>query len=202
VARRQVVLAGVLFEGGLGLLAVLVGAAAGQAPLDALTWDSGDALRGAAGAVPMLALLLVALRTDWEPLARLRRFVAEVVRSVLADCTAADLALLSAAAGIGEELLFRGLIQPALGAWLGPASGWVLASVLFGLAHPFSATYILVAGGMGAYLGALGLATGNLLVPIVAHALYDFAALVVLVGPRRGRGMGPSPGGEGGSTGP
>jgi membrane protease YdiL (CAAX protease family) len=38
---------------------------------------------------------------------------------------------------------------------------------------------------MGAYLGGLWEASGNLLVPIVAHALYDFAVLRLLL--RRAR---------------
>jgi uncharacterized protein len=33
---------------------------------------------------------------------------------------------------------------------------------------------------MGAYLGWLWLLTGNLLTPIIAHAVYDLAALLVL----------------------
>ena len=34
---------------------------------------------------------------------------------------------------------------------------------------------------VGIYLGLLWLATGNLLVPIVTHGVYDFAALVWLL---------------------
>jgi membrane protease YdiL (CAAX protease family) len=34
---------------------------------------------------------------------------------------------------------------------------------------------------MGAYLGGLWQTSGNLLVPIVAHAVYDFAVLCVLL---------------------
>jgi membrane protease YdiL (CAAX protease family) len=92
-----------------------------------------------------------------------------------------DLALLSLVAGIGEELLCRGVLQPVLGRWLGPAFGLAAASLLFGLLHPVSWLYIVLAGLLGAYLGFLYLATGNLLGPIVAHALYDFVVLVYIV---------------------
>jgi len=37
--------------------------------------------------------------------------------------------------------------------------------------------YALLAGVVGLYLGGLYLLTGNLLVPIVVHALYDVVAL-------------------------
>jgi hypothetical protein len=57
-------------------------------------------------------------------------------------------------------------------------SGWLAASILFGLAHPISRTYVVLATGMGLVLGALYLATGNLLSAIVAHAVYDAVILV------------------------
>ena len=93
--------------------------------------------------------------------------------------------LISLFAGAGEEMLFRGLIQAGLDEWMtGPAGAWIalaVASLLFGLAHMVSATYAVVAALIGAYLGALLIATDNLLAPIVAHGLYDFVALIYLV---------------------
>ena len=76
------------------------------------------------------------------------------------------LALLSAA---GEELLFRGLLQP----WM----GLVPQAVLFGLVHqmPGPSRWIWVswALGVGLVLGALFELTGSLLGPIAAHALVN-----------------------------
>ena len=40
----------------------------------------------------------------------------------------------------------------------------------------------MLAAIVGAYLGWLFVITGNLLVPVVAHALYDLVALAVLAG--------------------
>jgi membrane protease YdiL (CAAX protease family) len=56
----------------------------------------------------------------------------------------------------------------------------MLASLVFGLLHALTATYAVLATFMGVYLGAVWLGTGNLLVVVLAHALYDFAALVYL----------------------
>jgi membrane protease YdiL (CAAX protease family) len=53
--------------------------------------------------------------------------------------------------------------------------------VIFGLLHPITPGYILIAGLMGAYLGGLWMLNGNLLTVMVAHALYDFVALVLLL---------------------
>jgi uncharacterized protein len=42
-------------------------------------------------------------------------------------------------------------------------------------------SYAMLAGVIGLYLGWLWMATGELLLPIAVHALYDFLALVYLV---------------------
>lgn len=84
-----------------------------------------------------------------------------------------QLVLLSALAGLGEELLFRGVIQEELGIWI--------ASAAFGALHwPTRALWPLAlwAAAMGLALGLLYQTTGNLLVPALSHALYDGAALL------------------------
>jgi membrane protease YdiL (CAAX protease family) len=76
------------------------------------------------------------------------------------------LALLSAA---GEELLFRGLLQPWMGLWP--------QALLFGLVHqmPGPSRWIWVSWALlvGLALGALFEVTGSLLGPIAAHALVN-----------------------------
>ena len=102
----------------------------------------------------------------------------ETVRPLFAHWTLLQLAVISLLAGVGEEWLFRGFIQPALGAMIGPAWSLVATSFLFGCVHPITLNYALVTAGIGLYLGGLMMLTGNLLTPIVTHAAYDFAALV------------------------
>ncbi|MCG8584479.1 MAG: CPBP family intramembrane metalloprotease, partial [Pirellulales bacterium] len=105
-------------------------------------------------------------------------------------CKLWHFAVISVLAGLGEELLFRALLQSALIDWLGVWPGILVAGLLFGLAHPLSRTYIVVAAAIGIYLGWLFAATSNLLVPIIAHALYDFIALVYLSRTKRvGQGV-------------
>jgi membrane protease YdiL (CAAX protease family) len=86
-------------------------------------------------------------------------------------------------------MLFRGVVQGRLARWLGPWQGLAAASLLFGLLHPISLTYVLLAAAFGAYLGWFWMTTDNLLAVIVTHALYDFLALVYLL--RRPRPMVP-----------
>jgi len=86
--------------------------------------------------------------------------------------------IVGVAAGIGEEWLFRGVVQPF--------GGWIIASVLFGFAHVGGRSMVAFgvwASGMGLALGALAHLTGGLTAPIVAHGVYDILALVYI---RRG----------------
>ena len=135
---------------------------------------------GIAATAPLLLGLWWCRRTRFGPITRLVAFVEERIAPLFAGCRPAELALVALAAGVGEELLFRGVLQPALAAHVPP--GWAVLAVglLFGAVHWLTPTYALLAGLVGTYLGALYAASGNLLAPIVAHALYDFVALVVL----------------------
>jgi hypothetical protein len=70
---------------------------------------------------------------------------------------------------MSEELLFRGVMLPAVG--LNP-TGLIATSLLFGVLHlsgPQQWPYVVWASIVGLLLGLSALATGNLLVPIVAH---------------------------------
>lgn len=80
-----------------------------------------------------------------------------------------DLIWLGLLPGLSEELLFRGVMLMSLG-FNGPAL--VLSSICFGVLH-FSGSqhwsYVIWATVIGFVLGYSAIATGNLLVPIVAH---------------------------------
>ena len=78
-------------------------------------------------------------------------------------------------------MLFRGVLQYSLSAWLGSGSGLVAASLLFGLLHPISFPYVVHTAAVGLYLGATLLFTGNLLTVMVTHSLYDFALMSYLL---------------------
>jgi membrane protease YdiL (CAAX protease family) len=85
-----------------------------------------------------------------------------------------------------EELFFRGLLQPRLvGRW---GLGWGIAvtSVLFGAAHltgwqgPITLVYALSIVGVGAVFGMLRHYTDRLGPSIVAHAMLNAQALILL----------------------
>ena len=189
VRKGRFFIAALLFESSLGLAALVVGGLVGfpleamgvapQSPRISAPTAVGVGLLAAA---PLLVGLVLFDR--WPPTV-LRSFRDQVIGQLVPlfrTLKVVDLALISVAAGVGEELLFRGLIQRGIEFLLGGSAAVALpvASLLFGLCHYLNATYVLLAGLVGLYLGALLLATDQLLTPIVTHAAYDFAALLYL----------------------
>jgi membrane protease YdiL (CAAX protease family) len=85
-------------------------------------------------------------------------------------------------AGVSEEILFRGFLQPWFEREWGWAGGIVFSNLIFALVHWVTPLYALLAGLTGAYLGVSLDITGerNLLVPILIHAVYDFMAFLAV----------------------
>ena len=175
----------VVTEGGLGVLAIVVGWGIGMNPLELVTGDWWALSWGCLAALPMLTLLALSERLAFWPFSDVADVVDRLLRPLFAELTVLELAVISALAGIGEELMFRGLIQEGLARWIGEPWGiWIalaVASVLFGLLHPMNVAYVLLATFMGLFLGGLWIAAENLLVPIATHGVYDFLALLWLV---------------------
>jgi uncharacterized protein len=173
------------FEGFLGLLALGLGKLLSLAPATNLRWNLTEAGLGVAAILPLLALLAVLLRTRWGWMQEIVSFLDQTVRPIFGQWSLVQLALLCLLAGFGEELLFRGVIQPATALLVGPWFAVVGSSVLFGAVHWVTRAYAVLATVIGLYLALLWLYSGNLLVPITTHAGYDFVALVYFLrGPR------------------
>lgn len=83
--------------------------------------------------------------------------------------------VLAANAGFFEEVLFRGVIQQWLSTVVGGIPALGIASVLFGLGHsPVPGASSFTEACYGANFGLLYMMSGgNILVPIVAHMVYD-----------------------------
>lgn len=88
----------------------------------------------------------------------------------------------SLSAGIGEEFTFRGFLLPALGRASG--SLWlaiILSSVAFGMMHSYQRLRGVVrATGFGIILAAPLLSTRSLIPGMIAHAMFDILAGLVL----------------------
>ena len=177
---RQVTRLAVVFELGLALLAAAGSWVFGYQLLAAVRPTLTGTIVGALATVPLLGGLSLAVRSDWPAMRRLRAEVERHVLPLFEHCSLLQLAAIAAAAGIGEELFFRGLVQGVLTNVLGPWSALLLASALFGIAHLITRTYALLAALVGFYLGGLTLLMSGLWTPIVVHSLYDFIALMIL----------------------
>ncbi len=187
--RDVILIFAVFFEGGLAPLSVFLGWLLGHPPLADFGWSLRDGLVGAAAAVPLVLVFLAMIRWPIGPLHRLRKFCDEEVTPLFAESSWSEIALVSIAAGVGEEMLFRGFLQASFCAWLGTPWGLAISSILFGLLHPISIIYMVIAAFIGFYLGAIWILNGNLLTVMVTHAVYDFAALGYLIRIRAGDGF-------------
>jgi len=85
---------------------------------------------------------------------------------------------LGAAAGIGEEMLFRGVLQEALATRFGDSLAVISSSIIFGLLHAVTPLYAALASLASFFFGFLYLQSSNLAVPIICHGLYDVGALL------------------------
>ncbi|MEZ6115080.1 MAG: CPBP family intramembrane glutamic endopeptidase [Pirellulaceae bacterium] len=174
----------VFFEFGLGLLAILGGwwwkldlwVMPGHARI--AEWQ--QAMWGLVMTLPLLSLLLLE-RSSWRWVERLRAVMERDIVPRFIRLSHFELALIAAAAGLGEELLFRGFLQQlavrSCGVWIGIS----LASLVFGAVHAISKEYIWVATAMGVYFGLVHAYFGQTLIVVVMHGVYDWVALVYLV---------------------
>ncbi len=174
------------FELGLAVLALVLALIFGLRPWLQFDLAPGQWLIGVVATLPMVLGLAVLSLVKAQWIEDLQRFMYEVVVPMFAGARWWMLMLVALAAGIGEELLFRGVIQAGLSDWIGPGFGLVAAALLFGLVHAMSRAYFLLATLAGLYLGLIYLWTGNLLIVILVHFLYDWIALHLYVGKHRG----------------
>jgi uncharacterized protein len=179
--RDVIIMFIVFFEGGLAPLSLLLGWWLGHNPLAHFTWSFMDAFWGALAPLPLVLLFLGILRWPFGRLKQIKSFCEEEFVPLLTGSSWSDMALIAISAGVGEEMLFRGVLQSSLGSWLGNIWGLTVSSVLFGLLHPITLPYVFLMVLVGFYFGGTFLLSGNLLTVMVTHAVYDFALMTYLL---------------------
>jgi membrane protease YdiL (CAAX protease family) len=135
-------------------------------------------------AVTLLAPAIMAL---WNETIRIKAAKAAKTLSFLIPSSTEERRwwwLLCITAGVCEELLYRGFLLHYLHTapfHLGLNWALMVAAVVFGIGHlyqgvkPALGTVVL-----GFALGAVFVATGSLLIPIIAHAVLDLRVLILL----------------------
>lgn len=201
----EVFLTAVLFEVALGAGALMLGWALGPSAralvpelISTNVWPIlGGIFYGCLAAIPVLLAVELIRRIPWEPIRELERLADDGMIKALLQLRPTELIVISICAGIGEELLFRGWLMqwlvegaaatPGTSAPVALGVALVVSSIIFGLFHPITRLYVVLATLMGLYFGGLLIYTGNLLVPISAHATYDAVQLIMTARQQRSK---------------
>lgn len=125
--------------------------------------------------VPPLLLFMATVSVyakDFASVRSLRKTLLVDIRYLFSRTRFPDLLVISLAAGVAEEMLFRGVIQTRF--------GLLAASILFGLAHFVTPAYAVAATVMGLYIGLVFYLSDSLFVVVALHALYDLSALTYI----------------------
>ncbi len=181
--REQLLKIVFLVEGGLIPLTFGMGFVGGISPLEHLQFRASDFFWGFIAALPLCVGVVLMSLFPIGPVRLIQDFLNETFRPVLKLCHWYDLIVIAVFAGLAEELLFRGVLQPWLEKGIPPFWALLVSNLIFGLCHFVTATYGFLAMAVGMYLGwSLDMmGERSLLIPILAHALNDYIAFLMLV---------------------
>jgi membrane protease YdiL (CAAX protease family) len=171
------------FEGSLIVVAIVLGWVADIDPFANIIFSETAVFYGIIGTIPLFIFFVVLYQIEVDAFQQVKRTLLETLAPSMHRYHWTDLFVLGAIAGITEEILFRGVVQPWMESSWGMTSGLIASSIIFGLVHAVTPLYALLATLVGIYLG-LAMDYGgerNLLTPIIIHGLYDFLAFLVIV---------------------
>lgn len=142
-----------------------------------LRFSIDDALIGIIATLPPVVFLWWFSNTNLRALVEFRNSQIEFFSQIGFRFTPIRIVAMAVAAGVCEELLFRGVLQTWFASFSPALFAILVTNVIFGLLHMRTALYAVIAGGVGAYFGVLYALNGNLVAPMIAHGLYDAIAL-------------------------
>jgi hypothetical protein len=171
------------FEASLILVAVFLGWVADIDPFAKLYFSETAIAYGVIGTIPLFLMFLGLEKLQGESVVNIRNLLLNTLGPGLHRYHWTDLLILAAIAGISEELLFRGVLQPWIESSWGITAGLVGSNIIFGLVHAVTPLYAVLAALVGVYLGLSLDYSGdrNLLIPVIIHGFYDFLAFVALM---------------------
>lgn len=172
-----------LFEGSLILIAMLIGWLTGVDPFIDIHFSETDIFIGLIATLPLFLIFMALYHLPFDALGQIKNTLLQTLGPLMHRSHWSDLLILAAIAGIAEEILFRGTLQPWMEANWGATAGLIGSNIVFALVHAVTPVYALLAGAIGIYLGLL-LDYGdqrNLMTPIVVHGFYDFLAFLVIM---------------------
>lgn len=142
-----------------------------------IKWSANGVAWGLAAVLPLAVFLWWFVRSDHPTVAKFRRSQIEFFADIGFEFTPSRILVMGIAAGVAEELMFRGFLQTWMSGFAPLAVAIVAPNLLFGVLHMRTVLYAMIAGLVGVYLGVLYAITDNLLAPMIAHGVYDVVAL-------------------------
>lgn len=189
--QYHTILSSVYVEGGLALLAFVIGYFIQFSPVRTLKWSFRDVFLGLAATFPMLLLYVFLDRLHVAAFRKIRRLVQFFVETFFRKCSTFQIILICALAGIGEELFFRGILHDAVAHGIGGIQGVVIGVLIsaffFGIAHMVTPTYGIIAFFISIYFSLLLIFSDNILIPIIAHGVYDYCVIHYILERRQKR---------------
>ena len=171
------------FEASLILVAIFLGWVANIDPFEHIYFSETALAYGVIGTLPLFLMFLSLEKLQGDSVVKIRKLLLNTLGPGLHSYHWSDLLILAAIAGISEELLFRGVIQPWIENSWGLTTGLIASNIVFGLVHAVTPLYAVLATLVGIYLGLSLDFSGdrNLLIPVIIHGQYDFLAFVALM---------------------
>lgn len=125
-----------------------------------------------------LAFGIVTAKAGWQIvqlplLMKTKEFFSQIIKPL--NLTTMEIIIVSICAGFGEELFFRGVLQPVLGIWI--------TAILFVLLHGYLNPFNLPLSYYGIYMvfviGVMGIFTEHfgIMTAIIAHIVIDYILL-------------------------
>ena len=141
-------------------------------PVPFIAWTFGLTAAGL-GIIVVFRQIAITLRLRESPLLRSLLPRTSEERRVFA--------VLSVAAGVGEEVAYRGYSIPVLIPIVGSVGALLVTSAVFGVLHAYQGTLgIFRTAAMGATLAGGFLLSGSLLPAMIAHTVIDLLAGIVI----------------------
>lgn len=153
----------------------------GREGADFLRLSAAEGLGGFALGAALIAVAWILFHMFPRVADRLIRLQAATYGALGGKLPLSAIIVISIAAGVGEEALFRAGIQTYLSGLIGVPGAIALASAAFAAVHLAKPVISLMLFLVGVLFGVVYWQTGSLLTVMIGHALYDVWALRYLL---------------------
>ncbi len=175
----QLLVRALLLEGGLLAVALVWGFLQGLPLREPLTPTIADCLFGVSAGLLLLLVNYAAIEYGSRHSAYfkiIKQLIEQDISPLFKHLDLLSIVAIAIISGLAEEMFFRGVLQANIGLWL--------SSLFFGVAHIWRKTAVLYgiyASVIGLFFGGLYLWSGSLWVPILAHIVNNFVAILYYV---------------------